>query len=99
MRCIHVRDACARARRDRLHALSLASADQSERVTREVGASLRCPEDLAEVIQVVVQSPFGGAVDLDVHERDQITSRSRCATSRSDARATERNGPAWEIFS
>ena len=81
MRCIHVRDARARARRDRLHALALASADQPERVAREVGASLRRPEDLAEVIQVVVQSLLGGAIDLDVHERDQITSRSRRATS------------------
>ena len=97
MRGVHVRDAGAGARHDRLHALAISVADQPHRIAREVLASLRRAKNVADALEKFMKSLLGGAVDLDVHDGNQITPRSARQASIAHRRVTDRNDPTSKL--
>ena len=98
VRGVGLGDVDAVAHGDRLDGLALV-ADQPERVARKVLAPRVVAEHGADLVEEVSQPLLGGAIDLDVHGRDQITIDADAATSRSRSRATDRNDPTLQISS
>jgi hypothetical protein len=77
MRRVHLPNAGPSAGHDRLDALTVAVADQSQRVAGKILTTLRRPQDHPDAVEKLTQSLRGRAVDLDVHEPQEITSGSR----------------------
>lgn len=98
MRGLHVRDARASARDDRSHALAITVADQPERIAREVGASLRRPEDGANAVEVITQPLLREMVDVDVHARQDHVSILVANSRGAQSHASDRNDPTSEIL-
>jgi hypothetical protein len=62
---------------DGLHALSISFTDQPQGVAGEVLAPLWITQDLANAVEKAMKSLRRCSIDLDVHEVDLITTRSR----------------------
>jgi hypothetical protein len=74
---VHVFHARSGARDDRFHALAVAFTNQPQCIVGEILAPLRRTEDAPQVVEERMQSLRSGAVDLDVHELQEIMPRSR----------------------
>src|SRR5437667_1950003 len=59
---VHAIRICARSRRDRLEALALGVAENTERVRRKRRTPLRAAEDLTDAIEVRAQPLLGSGV-------------------------------------
>jgi hypothetical protein len=77
MRGVHMGSTGSSTSDDGLHALAIAFADQPQGVAREVLAALGIAQNLANTVEQALEPSGRRSIDLDVHEANLITSRSR----------------------